>query len=130
MEYVRLAENLHFTVKAVRNFFFRAWDDSKGEKGGYVVANEKPRDSELTWSKMWKIDTEKGELSVSNSQLASMLVAVFNAQNNPLHGKMFEVKTNNKTGKDIRYFFNELDAYKEAPKPQQSHYENADEIPV
>lgn len=123
MAYIKLADKLCFTVQKVLGFKYKMWDGV-----GMVIKDEWFEGS----TKKWQVETEKGVLDLSNSQLSSCLITTFDAQTMTakLQGARFEVKTNGQTGKEIRYFFQRLDAYKEAPKPQQPHYENADDIPV
>lgn len=124
MEYIRLAEGLHFTINKVMGFKYKMWDVG----GKKMVSQDQWFDGS---TKKWQVETEKGMLDLSNAQLSQCLVATFNVQTQScqLQGAKFEVKTNGKTGMEIRYFFNVVDAYKEAPKtqaPAKDYYPDQD----
>lgn len=49
---------------------------------------------------------DQSSLSISQDQFGQMLVATFSGDKSVINGHTFSVKTNGKTGKDIRYFIN------------------------
>lgn len=97
-----------FTVKKVTGFKYKMWD--AGAKK--MVTSDQWQEG---FQKRWSIDTEKGVLELSNSQLSQCLMATFdvNTQTADISGKKFGVKTNGKTGIEIRYFFSLLDDYQD-----------------
>jgi hypothetical protein len=99
MSYVKLSDLQQFTIKEVLGYSFKKWDEinktmlfSKDWVDGY--------------NKRWGIETDQGQLEVSSSQLGTMLERVCDKGRSNLLGTTFAVKTNGKTGQDIRYFFN------------------------
>lgn len=101
--------NNTFTVQKVWGYSFKMWDQASG----HMVKRD-------TWAegfrKVYDVDTDKGKLDLSASQLGNLLETVFNNGAAELTGKTFSVKSNGKTGMDIRYFFNQ--ATPTAPTPQ------------
>ena len=55
---------------------------------------------------MYQIETDQGKLDISAGQLGNMLEGVSKDGKADLNGKTFHVKSNGKTGIDIRYFIN------------------------
>lgn len=99
--------NNYFTVEKVWGYKFKQWNPE-----------EKKMEVSDTWQngyrKVWDVDTDKGKLDLSQSQLASLLEAVCRQGASDIRGRTFAVKSNGKTGMDIRYFFN---VSGDAPKP-------------
>jgi hypothetical protein len=67
------------------------------------------------FSKKYTIDTDKGRMDLGPGQLSSLLEATYYQGKADINGKTFKVKSNGKTGMDIRYFFNLK--RETAPKP-------------
>lgn len=63
------------------------------------------------FKKVYTLETNRGKLDVGQGQLSLLLEAVYRGGSANINGRTFEVKSNGKTGMDIRYFFN---AVKEA----------------
>jgi hypothetical protein len=63
-----------------------------------------------TWAKdhrkIYGVETDKGILDLSASQLGILLETISKNGEANLIGRTFQVKSNGKTGMDIRYFFN------------------------
>lgn len=110
-KFVRLGElvNATFRVKKVWGYKFKMWDNQARKM---LVSD--------TWQKgyrkMWDVDTDKGQLSLSSGQLGTLLEATCIKGEASLIDKVFEVKSNGKTGMDIRYFFNVV---RNQPEPEE-----------
>jgi hypothetical protein len=91
--------NNDFTVEKVWGYEFKAWDN---------VA--KTMLTSKTWvkdhRKMYQIETDQGKLDISAGQLGNMLEGVSKDGKADLNGKTFHVKSNGKSGIDIRYYIN------------------------
>ena len=72
---------------------------------------------EQGYRKVYNLDTNKGKLTLGSGQVGNLLEAVLKDGVADLNGKTFSVKSNGKTEKDIRYFFNVARA-EEAKKPE------------
>lgn len=87
-----------FTVEAVGEFGYKKYDPQENKML-----------SSLTWKegyrKVYPVDTDKGRLDLGTGQLSSLLEAAHYGGKSDIIGKTFKVKSNGKTGMDIRYFF-------------------------
>lgn len=108
-DFVKLSDlvNNYFTVEKVWGYKFKKWNP---EQKKMEVSDTWQKD----FRKMWDVDTDKGKLDLSQAQLASLLEAVCKHGAADIRGRTFSVKSNGKTGMDIRYFFN---VSGDAPKP-------------
>lgn len=96
-----------FTVQKVNGYKFKKWDDVAKTmlvSDTYVAEHQKK----------WEIETDKGKMDVSQSQLGTMLESVSKDGQSNIIGKSFHVKSNGKTGMEIRYYINPA---KPEPKP-------------
>jgi hypothetical protein len=115
--YTKLSELVGktFTVEEVEGYKFKMWD-----------AGTKKMVSEDKWfngaRKVYQVETDKGWLDLGSGQLSSLLEAVFKDGVSDINLATFEVKSNGKTGMDIRYYFNEVKV------PEQLE-EDLDDIP-
>ena len=69
---------------------------------------------EQGYRKVYSIETDKGYLDVGSGQLSALLEAVYRNGVADINNRSFKVKSNGKTGMDIRYYFNAVKT--EAPK--------------
>lgn len=88
-----------FTVERVWGFKWKLWDVSSNKM---LVSDN----WEKGYQKRWDVDTDKGKLDISSSQLGNMLEGVCHAGSADIIGCTFSVKSNGKTGKEIRYYLN------------------------
>lgn len=100
-KYTKMSElvNQEFTVEKVDGYKFKFWDS----------ANKKMLVSETFekgYRKVYGVETDRGKLDLGSGQLGSLLESVQHAGQANLIGVVFQVKSNGKTGMDIRYFFN------------------------
>jgi hypothetical protein len=74
--------------------------------------NEKKMLMSDTWQKdyrkVYQAETDKGKLDLSANQVGVLLETVMRNGQADLNGRTFQVKSNGKTGMDIRYFFNAI----------------------
>jgi len=112
MEFIKLSQVEKFTVQKVWGFKFKNWDE---ENRKMLVSDSWMQG----FTKKWDVDTDKGKLDLSNTQFAQMLAGCFSSQtqSSDVQNKTFAVKTNGKTGVDIRYYIN-LERGAEQPSPE------------
>lgn len=101
MDFVKLSElvDSEFTVEKVWGFKYKMWDQANHKM---LVSD----DYEKGYRKVYQVDTNKGKLDLGAGQLGNLLEAVFFQGVADLNGKTFAVKSNGKSGIDIRYYFN------------------------
>lgn len=89
----------NFTVKDVKDPKYKKWDTQSGKM---VVSD--------TWQegyrKLYSVETDRGIMDLGSGQLASLLEATFKNGKADIVGQTFHVKSNGKSGIDIRYYFN------------------------
>lgn len=103
MDYIKLSGLIdqQFTVTKVWGYKWKMFD--QGTKK--MVSDDK-------WfqggRKVYEVDTDKGKLDLGAGQIGTLLETVFKNGTADLNGKTFSVKSNGKTGMDIRYYFDEV----------------------
>lgn len=98
-----------FTVEKIWGYKFKLWDNEAKK----MLVSET---YEKGYRKIYALDTSEGSLDVSASQIGQMLEGVFRNGVSDLNGRTFAVKSNGKSGMDIRYYINPT---KDAPKTTQ-----------
>lgn len=116
-----------FTVQKVFGYKFKMWDNEQRKmliSDSYVQG----------YRKMYTIDTDKGTLDLSASQMGNILESVTSDGRADINGRTFSVKSNGKSGIDIRYY---LSATKDAPtapvkatEPEYDPYAEQNDIPL
>lgn len=106
-----------FTIKQVKGWNFKKWDTESGR----MLVSEK---YEPGFRKIYTLESDKGFLDVSSSQIGQMFESVSKNGSSELTGRTFQVKSNGKTGMDIRYFINPT---KDEPKQDVVVEVNEDE---
>lgn len=99
VKYVKLKDIQEFMIEEVKGYEWFAWD----------ATTNTPRKSDEYFEgaqKKYNLVTDKGQLSVSESQFGQMLTGAFEGESSEPVGKTFVVKTNGKEGMEIRYFIN------------------------
>jgi len=86
-----------FTVNKVFGYKFKMWDTTSNK----MLISEK---WEQGYRKMYTMETDKGTLDLSASQMGNLLEAVTKDGRADINGRTFSVKSNGKSGMDIRYF--------------------------
>lgn len=88
-----------FTIDKVYGYKFKKWDTDSGRML-----------SEDNWfegaRKVYQVETDKGTLDLSESQLGTIMVKVSHAGASDVIGCTVAVKSNGETGINIRYFLN------------------------
>lgn len=128
----KLAEGYQFTVDGILHFFWEAWDNAN--KRFEVSPQPVPatNSGDLRFAKKWLIKTKTGTLKLSQAQIADCLEKCLQKTGTAnLIGKSFRVKTNGKTGMEIRYWFNPM-REPEAPVAEvqtSQELQGLDEVP-
>lgn len=100
-KFIKLSElvDSEFTVKSVEGYKFKKWDS---EARKMLVRD----DFESGFRKVYGVETDKGKLDLGTGQIGNLLESVSHGGKADLINATFAVKSNGKTGMDIRYFFN------------------------
>jgi len=120
-KYTRLKELVgeQFTVNKINGFKFKKWDT---ESRRMLVSDT----YEQGFKKMYLADTDKGLLDLSQSQFGSMLESVSRGGASNVVERTFEVRSNGKSGLDIRYFINPV--RKAVREPENASESKVDEV--
>jgi len=109
-QYTKMSDlvDQEFLVESVGMYKFVAWDN---ENKKFIT--------EQNWfqgaSKKYPVTTDKGLVDMSASQIGNMLEGVQHAGKSDIIGATFKVKSNGKTGMEIRYYINPV---KVAPRQE------------
>lgn len=90
-----------FTVKSVAGYKWKMWspvDKRMVSRDTYAEG----------FSKKYEVETDKGWLDLGSGQIGSLLETTFKQGKADLIDKTFHVKSNGKTGMEIRYYFDVL----------------------
>lgn len=87
-----------FTVNQVAEFTFKKWDQTQSK----MLVSPSWQEG---YRKLYPVTTDKGLMDLGSGQLGSLLEAVFYGGKADLIGNTFKVKSNGKSGMDIRYYF-------------------------
>ena len=100
-KYIKLVDLVDnsFTVEKVFYPQYKMWD-SEAKR---MLISER---WEKGYRKIYGVVTDKGTLDLSSNQLANMLESVSKAGEAKIIGRTFNVKSNGKSGMDIRYYIN------------------------
>lgn len=101
VNYTKLSALVDETIKVEKVFpyKFKMWDNNEHKM---LVSDTWIKD----YRKIYTVDTDKGRLDMSQSQIAQMLEAVSDDGRADINGRKFSIKSNGKTGMEIRYFLN------------------------
>ena len=100
-KFVKLSDLVgdRFTIVKVGKFSYKKWDND----------NRKMLVSD-TWvngyNKVYQVETDRGYVDMSSAKVGEMLESVSKFGESSIVGRVFNVKSNGKTGMDIRYFIN------------------------
>ena len=100
-KYTKLSELINgtFTVEKAFGFNWKMWDN---ESRKMLMSDT----YQQGYRKIYGIQTDKGILDLGSGQLSTLLEATYKNGTADINGITFEVKSNGKTGMDIRYYFN------------------------
>jgi len=90
-----------FSVTDVYGYNWQSWDNAENRM---VKSNEWQKG----FTKKWQVNTNKGHLDLGSGQMGTLLEAIYDPKSggSALVGQTFQVKSNGKTGMEIRYYFN------------------------
>lgn len=88
-----------FTVEKVWGYKFKKWDNVA--KTMLVSDTYVPEHS-----KVYDVDTDQGKMDIRATQFGNMLESVSQNGEANVVGRTFHVKSNGKTGMEIRYYIN------------------------
>ena len=88
-----------FTVIKSYGWKYKKWDPVSNKM---LVSDRYERD----FQKKYTVETDKGTMDLGPGQLANLLEAVFRDGVADIIDRTFSVKSNGKTGMEIRYYFN------------------------
>lgn len=120
-----------FTVTSVGKVSYKMWSPTENKM---LVSDT----WEKGYQKKYRVETDKGILELSSSQLSQLLEGVVKDGVADINGRSFQVKSNGKTGLEVRYYLNpvtsqprpqsiqdpEVKAKLEAARPEQPPVEN------
>jgi len=102
-----------FTVQKVFGYKYKMWDN---EQRKMLISETWMKD----YRKMYTLDTDKGTLDLSASQMGNLLESITKDGRADINGRSFSVKSNGKSGMDIRYYLNAVKDAPVAPKAPQN----------
>lgn len=102
-----------FTVQKVFGYKYKMWDN---EQRKMLISETWVKD----YRKMYTLDTDKGTLDLSASQMGNLLESITKDGRADINGRSFSVKSNGKGGMDIRYYLNAVKDAPVAPKASQN----------
>ncbi len=100
-DYTKLSSlvNGTFTIQKFNGYKWKMWDNVEKKM---LISDTWQKD----YRKVYQVETDKGLLDLSANQTGILLEAVVRNGIADLNNQTFQVKSNGKTGMDIRYFFN------------------------
>lgn len=108
-QFKKLAEIKSFTIEKIVKAYFERWNETEGKY-------EKSETWQEGFTPKWLIETPEFMLPLSKDQVSQALMASFKLDGTSnIIGKSYLVKTNGKTGKEIRYFLNEMRIQQDIP---------------
>jgi hypothetical protein len=101
VKYIKLSDLVdgEFTVEKVFFPQYKMWDNDAKK----MLVSER---WEQGYRKIYGVVTDKGTLDMSASQIGNMLEGVSKGGEAKIVGRTFKVKSNGKTGMEIRYYIN------------------------
>lgn len=111
--YVKLGDlvDSSFTVEKVYGYKWKMWDANAKRM---LVSDTYEKD----YRKVYGMVTDQGTMDLGSGQIGSLLEVVMKDGVADLNGKSFNVKSNGKSGMDIRYYFSPA---KSAAPVQRDH---------
>lgn len=104
-----------FTVNKAYGYSWKLWDDATKR---FILSDT----YQEGFRKIYTVDTDKGKMDLGSGQLSNLLEAVYKNGQADINGRTFHVKSNGKTGLDIRYYFSVKNT--PAPQPAQAPVDN------
>lgn len=102
-EYIKLSGlvDSQFTINKVFGYRYKMWDN---EQRKMLISETWVKD----YRKMYTLETDKGTLDLSASQMGNLLESITKDGRADINGRSFSVKSNGKSGMDIRYYLNAI----------------------
>jgi len=102
-DYTKLSSlvNGTFTITKFNGYKWKMWDNVEKKM---LISDTWQKD----YRKVYQVETDRGLLDLSASQTGVLLETVVRNGIADLNGRTFQVKSNGKSGMDIRYFFNAI----------------------
>lgn len=101
------------TIQSVLGFKYKMWSPSENKM---LISDN----WEKGYRKLWQVVTDKGQLDMGSGQVGNLLEGVMHAGKSDIIGATFNIKSNGKTGMEIRYFLNPV---KTAPPENNGEYD-------
>jgi hypothetical protein len=100
-EFTKLSNLIDENIKIERvlGYMWKKWDAQNNK----MLTSLK---FEPGYRKLWQVVTDKGQLDLGSGQIGNLLEAVMHSGKSDIIGVTYNVKSNGKTGIDIRYFLN------------------------
>ena len=100
-KFVKLSDlvNERFTIVKVGKFNYKKWDN---ENRKMLVSDNWVQG----YNKIYQVETDRGYVDMSSAKVGEMLESVSKFGESSIVGRVFNVKSNGKSGMDIRYFIN------------------------
>lgn len=107
-KYTKLSELVgkEFTVERAYGFQYKKWENESKR----MLVSERYEEG---YTKVYTVETNYGRLDLRAGQMGNLLEGVVKAGVSDINGKTFLVRSNGKTGMDIRYYINPV----RNPKP-------------
>lgn len=100
-KFVKLSDLVgdRFTIVKVGKFSYKKWDN---ENRKMLVSDNWVQG----YNKVYQVESDRGYVDMSSAKVGEMLESVSKFGESSIVGRVFNVKSNGKTGMDIRYFIN------------------------
>lgn len=100
-EYTKLGAlvNSQFTITKAEGYVWKMYDPQQGK----YLTSESWQEG---YDKRYKLQTDKGILELSKAQMSQLLEGVVREGVSDINGKTYSVKSNGKTGNEVRYWLN------------------------
>jgi hypothetical protein len=101
MNYTKLSALVGETIRIekVYGFKWKKWDSVNNKM---LMSDKWERD----YQKKYTVETDKGVIDLSPSQMGTLLECVTEDGRADINGRTYSVKSNGQTGKEIRYYLN------------------------
>jgi hypothetical protein len=111
VDYIKLSNLVgeKMTIEKVWGYKFKMWDQPTNKM---IVQDSWFKGAR----KVYEVDTDKGKMDLGQGQIGTLLELVMRDGVADLNQRTFEVKSNGKTGMDIRYYFNPVEQAKKVDK--------------
>ncbi len=97
----KISEVQSFKIISIVKSYFERWNEAEKKY-------EKSDAWQEGFSPKWLIDCGEYYLPLSKDQVSQCLMSSFRGGQSDIIGKSYSVKSNGKTGKEIRYWINQL----------------------